>query len=525
MTLLLWTLVVPAVTAALGVLPGPRWVKEARLVAGLCVTLILSAATAGKFLGGSVPTAFDDALRVDGLSALVLVLSAFVGLMSGLYSVGYLRRNEERRLMPRQNEERSLVTRGKEERRRAPRGSEERRLVPPSRRREFDALVPLYVFAMLLVAVSNNLGILWIAVELTTLVSVFLVAFHNRDTSLEAAWKFLVLGSLGLAFALLGTVLLFASGRGLLGEGMSGLNWTRFMSLAHELHPFTLKLGVVFALIGYATKAGLAPMHTWKPDAYREAPSPAGVLMAVGMLNGALYSLLRIHLIAKAALGPGFSGGLLLMLGLLSVAVATPFILIQWNLKRLLAYSSIEHVGIMAVGLGLGGEAATFGALLHMTYHTFVKPLAFFSAGTLAQLHRSSDFEDIGTGTLGRTPVASGLFVLAAVMVTGSPPFGLFFSEMIILRAGFLGPHTALVAFFLACLVLLFCGYFFQVGRLILGPEPESATRRKPDAERLDAGTATTMLAAVLAVVSAFYLPQRLLDLIHAAVRVVEGAQ
>ncbi len=161
----------------------------------------------------------------------------------------------------------------------------------PWRRREFDALVPLYVFAMLLVSVSNNLGILWIAVELTTLVSVFLVAFHNRDTSLEAAWKFLVLGSLGLAFALLGTVLLFASGRGLLGEGMEGLNWTRFVALAGQLHPLTLKLGVVFALVGYGTKAGLAPMHTWKPDAYREAPSPAGVLMAVGMLNGALYCL------------------------------------------------------------------------------------------------------------------------------------------------------------------------------------------------------------------------------------------
>jgi hydrogenase-4 component F len=520
--LLLWTLVVPAVTAALGALPGRRWVREARLVAGLGLTLILSIATAGEFLAGPVPTAFDDALRVDGLSALVLVLSAFVGLLSGLYSVGYLRRNEERRLLPGRDEERRPAPREIEERRLLPR-RDERRLVPSWRRREFDALVPLYVFAMLLVAVSNNLGILWIAVELTTLVSVFLVAFHNRDTSLEAAWKFLVLGSLGLAFALLGTVLLFASGRGLLGEGMSGLHWTRFMSMAPKLHPFTLKLGVVFALVGYGTKAGLAPMHTWKPDAYREAPSPAGVLMAVGMLNGALYCLLRIHLIAKAALGPDFSGGLLLLLGLLSVAVATPFILIQWNLKRLLAYSSIEHVGIMAVGLGLGGEAATFGALLHMTYHTLAKPLAFFSAGTLAQLHRSSDFEDIGTGTLGRAPVASALFVLAALMVTGSPPFGLFFSEMTILRAGFLGSHTVAVAFFLACLVLLFCGFFYQVGRLVLGPEPASATRRKPDPERLDAGTATTLLAALLAVISAFYLPPFLLDLVHAAARVVEA--
>ena len=494
MTLLLWTLTVPLLTAFLGVLLLPRWLKEANLVGGLALTFLLSMGTAGQCLAGSLPMAFEEVLRVDGLSALVLVLSAFVGLMSAAYSVGYMRRNEAR----------GLVT--------------------PWRRREFDALVPLYVFAMLLVSVSNNLGILWIAVEITTLASVFLIAFHNRDTSLEAAWKFLVLGSLGLAFALLGTVLLFASGRGILGEGMAGLNWTRLVAVASQLHPLTLKLGVVFALVGYGTKAGLAPMHTWKPDAYREAPSPAGVLMAVGMLNGALYCILRIHTIARAAVGPEFSGGLLLALGLLSVAVATPFILIQWNLKRLLAYSSIEHVGIMAVGVGLGVEAATFGALLHMTYHTLAKPLAFFSAGTIAQLHGSSNFDEIGPGTLGRTPVASALFVLAAVTMTGSPPFGLFFSEMIILKAGFTGPHTVAMAVFLACLVLLFCGFFYQVGRLVLGEQP-AAPARVTDAERFDPGSATTIVAAILAVASAFYLPPGLLDLIHAAVRVVEGGQ
>ena len=492
MTVLLWMLVVPLLTALLGVVPFRRRVKEAHLVGGLAATLVLAIATARQFLVGPPPSAFRGAVRVDGLSALVLVLSAFVGLMSGAYSVGYLARNEARGL------------------------------VAPWRRREFDALIPLYVFAMLLVTVSNNLGIMWIAVELTTLVSVFLVAFHNRDTSLEAAWKFLVLGSLGLGFALLGTVLFFASGRGLLGEGMEGLNWTTLIAHARELHPFTLKLGVVFALVGYGTKAGLAPMHTWKPDAYREAPSPAGVLMAVGMLNGALYCVLRVHLIAKAALGPSFSGGLLLALGLLSVAIATPFILIQWNLKRLLAYSSVEHVGIMAVGLGLGVPAATFGALLHMTYHTLVKPLSFFSAGTLAQLHRSSDFDEIGPGTLGRTPVASALFLLAVVILTGSPPFGIFFSEMVILKAGFAGPNTAVTGVFLACLVLLFCGFFYQIGRLVLGEQPE-APAKVPDPERFDAGTATAILAAVVAVVSAFYLPPGLLALIHAAVGVLEG--
>jgi len=490
--LLVWTLVVPLVTAAIGGLGGPRRFKEAVMFGGLLVTFGLCIATAGQFLGGIVPAAFGDALRVDGLSALVLVLCGFVGLLSGTYGIGYLRRNEAY----------GLVT--------------------PRMRREFYGLIPAYVFAMLLVSMSNNLGILWIAVELTTLASVFLITFHDRDTSLEAAWKFLMLGSLGLGFALLGTVLLFASGQGHLGEGMSALHWTRFMQVAPQLHPFTLRLGVVFALIGYGTKAGLAPMHTWKPDAYREAPSPAVVLMAVGMVNGALYCILRVHLISKAALGPDFSGGLLLTLGLLSVIIAMPFILIQWNLKRLLAYSSIEHVGIMAVGVGLGAEAGVFGALLHMTYHSLAKPVSLFSAGTLAQLHRSSDFDRIGSGTFGRAPIASTLFVLAALIITGSPPFGMFFSEMIILRAGFLGRHTTATSVFLAALVVLFCGFAYQVGRLVLGP-PRDPAAGVPEPERFDLATGTAIVAAVLAVVSSFYVPGPLLALIRAATQVVWG--
>jgi hydrogenase-4 component F len=491
--LLVWTLVVPLATAAIGSIGGPRTFREALMIGGLALTFALCLATAGQFLGGVIPAAFGDALRVDGLSALVLVLCGFVGLISGVYGVGYLRRNEAR----------GLIT--------------------SKMRREFFGLMPAYVFAMLLVSMSNNLGILWIAVELTTLASVFLVTFHDRDTSLEAAWKFLMLGSLGLAFALLGTVLLFASGQGHLGEGMAALHWTRLMQAAPALHPFTLRLGVVFALIGYGTKAGLAPMHTWKPDAYGEAPSPAGVLMAVGMLNAALYCVLRIHTISSASLGLAFSSGLLLTLGLLSVLVATPFILIQWNLKRLLAYSSIEHVGIMAIGFGIGVKAGVFGALLHMTYHSLAKPVAFFSAGTLAQLHSSSDFSRIGGGTFSRAPIASALFVLSAVMITGSPPFGLFFSEMIILKAGFLGAHATVTAVFLAALIVLFCGFAYQVGRIVLGPPRDPADRRVPLPERVDIGTWTAIVAAVLAVVSAFYLPGPLMALIRAATDVVWG--
>jgi hydrogenase-4 component F len=264
-------------------------------------------------------------------------------------------------------------------------------------------------------------------------------------------------------------------------------------------------------------------MHTWKPDAYREAPSPAVALMAVGMLNGALYCILRIHLISKASLGPEFSGNLLLALGLLSVLIATPFILVQWNLKRLLAYSSIEHVGIMALGVGLGVEAGVYGALLHMTYHSFAKPVALFSAGTLSQLHSSSDFNRIGTGTFTRAPVASGLLALAIVIITGSPPFGIFFSEMTILRAGFQSQHVVATSVFLVALVVLFCGFGYQIGRIVLGPPRDPADRRHPFPERFDLGMATAIAAAAVAIVSAFYLPGPLMALIRAATQVVWG--
>lgn len=484
-------LLTPLVTAALGAIPAPRAVKEAIAIGGLAITWLLCLATASQFLSGAIPTAFDEALRVDGLSALMLVLCGLAGLLAAAYSVGYMRRNEIRRR------------------------------VTPRMRLEFAILTPVYVFAMLLVVVSNNLGILWIAVELTTLTSVFLVAFHDHDTSLEAAWKFLMLGGLGLGFALLGTVLLFASAQGQLGEELSALNWTRFMEVAPTLHPFTLRLGVVFTLIGYGTKAGLAPMHTWKPDAYREAPSPAGMLMAVGMLNGAFYCLLRVHMISSKGLGPDFSGGLLLTLGLLSVLVAVPFILIQWNIKRLLAYSSIEHIGIMVIAVGLGGELAIFAALLHMTYHSLAKPLAFFSAGAIAQLHQSSDFATIGTGTLTRAPLTSTLLILAALFVTGSPPFSMFFSEMLILRAGFMGPHAIATTVFLAALVILFCGFAYQIGRLVLGPQPDQPAM--VDTEKLDFGMIVTIVVAMLAVVTTFYMPEPLFDLIRAAASVVSG--
>jgi hydrogenase-4 component F len=424
-------------------------------------------------------------LAADPLGRLVLVVSSLLFFGCSIYAVGYLSYRMDR-------------------------GN---RIIVPC--------LLVFLSAMTLAALARHLGLLWLAVETTTLASAPLIYYNRNRLSIEATWKYLMICSVGIALAMLG--ILFVAYAALHGGVPVSLQLDDLMARAGTFSRPWLHAGFVFLLVGFGTKMGLAPLHSWKPDAYGEAPGLVGALLAGGLTSVAFLAILRGMQIMAAAGDLILARQAMLGLGLLSLALAAVFMIRQPDMKRLLAYSSVEHVGIMAVGFGLGSELATFGALLHMTYHTLAKPVAFFSAGTIAQLHSSSNFDEIGPGTLGRTPAASALFLLAAVIITGSPPFGLFFSEMTILKAGFAGPHTAATGLFLACLVLLFCGFFYQVGRLVLGEQPTPT--RVFELERFDAGLVTTVLAATLAVVSAFYLPQGLLDLIHAAARVVEGAQ
>ena len=412
-----------------------------------------------------------------------------VGLLSGVYGIGYLRRNEAR----------GLVT--------------------PRMRREFYGLIPAYVFAMLLVSVSNSLGIM----DRGRADDVGVGVPDHVSRSRHLARSRMEISGAGQPRPRLCPAgdRAHVRVRARFARRRHGaLQWTRFMQVAPELHPFTLRLGVVFALIGYGTKAGLAPMHTWKPDAYREAPSPAVVLMAVGMLNGALYCVLRIHLISTASLGPEFSEGLLLTLGLLSVLIATPFVLIQWNVKRLLAYSSIEHVGIMAIGMGLGASGGVRGAVAHDL------SLAGETRGALFCRHTVpvAQLLELRPHRAGNVHARAGHECSARARHGdhhGLSPFGLFFSEMTILRAGFSGAHPTATAVFLAALIVLFCGFAYQVGHLVLGPPRDPADRRKPQPERFDAAMATVIAAAAIAVVSAFYLPAPLMALIRAATQVI----
>ena len=226
--------------------------------------------------------------------------------------------------------------------------------------KEYYILTPLFVFALFLVALANNLGIMWVAIEGSTLASVLLIAFYNQKTSLEAAWKYIIIGSIGISMALFGTLMTYYAASHIVGtESIEGLNWTRLISAAPLLNPKALRLAFIFILMGYGTKAGIAPMHTWKPDSYSEAPVPSAAILAAAVLNCALYGILRFHILTSKCLGPEFSSGLLLWFGLGSLLIATPFILVQTNFRRLLAYSSIDHTGIMLVGFGVGGGSGS----------------------------------------------------------------------------------------------------------------------------------------------------------------------
>src|SRR6266516_7623685 len=300
--------------------------------------------------------AFGGFLRADALSALVVCLTAFVALACGIYAVGYLREEERA-------------------------GKINARLL-----HRYYVLTPIFVGAMMAVPLVNNLGLLWVAIESTTLASVLLVRFYNQKSSLEAAWKYIIIGSAGIALALLGTVLTYFAALPALGKHAAhGFNWSVLVEVADRCQPAAMRLAFVLVLVGYGTKAGLAPMHTWKPDAYAEAPVPAAALLGAGFINCALYAIARFYTLAAKALGHDYAGNLLVIFGVVSILVAVPFVLTQRYFRRLLAYSSIDHAGIMVAALGFGGALGALGAVLHMVFHAVTKPLLFFCAGNLQQ--------------------------------------------------------------------------------------------------------------------------------------------
>jgi hydrogenase-4 component F len=332
------------------------------------------------------------------------------------------------------------------------------------------------------VPLLDNLGLLWVAIEATTIVSALLVGFARTPAAIEAAWKYLILGSIGIGFALLGTLLLYASSVGVLGETSDALAWTRLTEIAPGLDPGLARLAFIFALAGYGTKAGLVPFHTWLPDAHSQAPSPISSLLSGAALAVALYALARFHLVTIGTLGPAFSSTLLVAFGLLSLAVALPFIVAQGDLKRLLAYSSIEHLGLATLALGFGGPLALLGLTLELFSHGLAKSTIFLAAGRLVAERGSRRIGRLGS-SLAHSPTDGRALVVAALALAGLPPSGIFVGEIAILFGGVQMGWGLAVAAAAALLALAVAGLLFHVMKVAVGP-PGSPFDRSPSSRR-----------------------------------------
>jgi hydrogenase-4 component F len=337
------------------------------------------------------------------------------------------------------------------------------------------------IFASLMLASleTGNLGLLFVLIEASTLASAALVGLEGRASSLEAAWKYIIITSFGVTIALAGTVFLFYSASALHPATPDlRLTWPYLFMHAHALAPASLRLAFLLAVVGYGTKVGLAPMHTWLPDAHAEAPSPASAMLSAALLNTGMYAIIRFLAIARVGLGDSFPRGVLLAFGFLSIVIGVLFMVRRGNFKRLFAYSSVEHMGIIAVALGFGGVLGLYGALLHTLNHAIAKSVLFLNSGDIAQRGQTREAAGV-RGLLAAVPLTGGALLLASFAVLGSPPFGLFLSELTIVRAGFAGSSPVFPLALLALLAIAFVAFARTTTGMVTGtPTPAPSPYR-----------------------------------------------
>ena len=457
---------------------------------GATSTIILGLTLAAQVFTRGPISGLNGLLYIDALSAFVLAVVSLVTFLAALYSVGYMGREEEE----------GIIT--------------EKQLS------RYYLWFHLFVFTMLTSLMANNLGVVWVAIEATTLASALLVGFYNKETSLEAAWKYIIICTVGITFALFGTILAYYSSVRVLGEASDALNWTTLMQVAKHLDPKLMKLSFVFILVGYGTKAGLAPMHTWLPDAHSQAPSPVSAVLSGVLLNCALYGIIRFHIITSGALGPEYSSRLLLIFGLLSVGLAIPFIAVQSDFKRLLAYSSVEHMGIIATGLGIGGRLGLYGAMLHLFNHAVGKSLMFFVAGNLTQKYKTRKIARI-RAALQTMPVTGVVLIVGAFAIGGTPPFNIFLSEFIIASASFKQGNFLAGGLFLLFIALIFAGITYHLSKMAFGNANGRIVRGE-----LNVWTAAVLLVPLFFVLTmGVYVPPLMDNVLGQVVAVLKGGQ
>jgi hydrogenase-4 component F len=355
-------------------------------------------------------------------------------------------------------------------------------------------LVQAFLAAMALAVLAANLGVVWVAVEATTIVTAFLVGQGRSRAAVEAAWKYVVICSVGIALALLGLILLnYASSR---TTAPAGLDWLRLVHGAHQLDPGVTRIAVALLVIGFGTKVGLAPLHAWLPDAHSQAPAPVSALMSGVLLAVAFSAILRVKVIADAALGTGFVRTLLLVMALATLTVATSLLLAQRDYKRMLAYHSMEHMGLLALGAAAGSHLAIAAVLLHILGHGLAKAVLFLGTGRVLQLTGTRLVAEV-RGLAAREPVLAGLLGLGVLALLGFPPFSLFASELGIFRAGYAAGTGWVTSVALVLVLVITAALFSHAGHMLLGNPPSAALAEGPGAAPAPTRTATSTVATL----------------------------
>jgi len=452
-------LALPAAAAALlAVLPSYR------LSAALNVAAALAAfvASASLFVSAPPPNAY---ILIDDLNVVFIVLNTFIGFTASVFSATYIAHEIETGRLT------------------------------PDHLRFYHAMYQFLLFSMNLALIANNIGLMWVAIELATLTTVLMVGIYRTQAAIEAAWKYFILGSVGIALALFGTILIYMAAQPVVGEGVPAMLWTSLIAHAPQFDPALLDLAFVFLLLGYGTKVGLAPLHAWLPDAHAEGPTPISAVLSGLLLNVALYAVLRFKLLLDAnarALAPG---PLMATLGLVSVVFAAFMLYRRRDVKRMFAYSSIEHMGIIVFAFGVGGPLANFAALLHMAMHSLTKSAIFYTVGQIAQVKGTQQIAEIRGLTVSH-PLLGWSLVFGVFAIVGLPPMGVFMSEFLIVSSTF--ARTPGLALALAIGLLLALGALvLRMQGMAFGAPAGSTAPAKSSALPILAHFALVLIAGV----------------------------
>lgn len=468
----------------LGVFGNRRSAPEINVVFSLVTFLAACALTARIVAHGNL-IALREQFFIDAFNVFFVALTAFVGLTTSLFSRPYMRIEADHGRLS------------------------------AGRLRLYHSMYQLFMATMLIALTTNNMGLLWVAMEAATLSTVLLVTLYRTPASLEAGWKYFILCGVGIAQALFGTILLYFAAEKILGsEGVSALLWTHLNLVKGQLEPAILGLAFGFLLVGYGTKVGLAPLHNWLPDAHAEGPTPISAVLSGLLLNVAMYAVVRCKVLVEGSLHSSVPGRMLMGFGLLSVVLAAFFLWRQRDVKRLFAHSSIEHMGIIAFAFGMGGPVANFAALLHMTVHSLTKSAIFFTVGHATQKAGSQLMDQI-RGLVTLSPAVGWGLMLGTLAILGIPPFGVFASEFLILTSAMKQQPWATPILLLA-LGVAFAAIFGRVQPMVFG---DTSSRRLPHPPSLLPVFAHLGLVLMFGV----FIPPYLADWYRAAARLIGG--